>query len=327
MNYCVVTTINPPTKAIERLYEIFGSNFIVVGDKKTPTDWNYKDVTYIPYVDLGKNWFEGVDPVNHYARKNLGYLEAMRRGATYIYSTDDDNIPNDGFEIRDNEVISNTSIINGWLNVYDIVGSTSDKIWPRGLPLSKINNISFCPLGILGFTSSIQQGLADGEADVDAIWRLVFNKPVYFPNKKSIYLDTKCWCPFNSQSTHFFKKAFPLMYLPVTVSFRMTDIFGSFVAQRCLWEIGEGVTFHSPSEVFQDRNEHNLLNDFESEISGYLNSDKIATILRDLELKQGEDNICENMVTCYEALMNAGIVAYQEIRCLKQWIKLYENIN
>ena len=117
------------------------------------------------------------------------------------------------------------------------------------------------------------------------------------------------------------------MYLPVTVSFRMTDIFGSFVAQRCLWELGEGVTFHSPSEVFQDRNEHDLLKDFEDEIPGYLNSDKIAKILEALVLKGGEDNIGENMVTCYEALANAGIIEQLEIRCLKQWIKLYENIN
>jgi len=32
-----------------------------------------------------------------------------------------------------------------------------------------------------------------------------------------------------------------LMYLPIKASFRMTDIYRSFVAQRCLWELGEGV--------------------------------------------------------------------------------------
>jgi hypothetical protein len=79
------------------------------------------------------------------------------------------------------------------------------------------------------------------------------------------------WCPFNSQSTWFFKKAFPLMYLPCSCKHsECTDIWRSFIGQRCLWEIGEGVTFHSPSEVYQDRNEHDLLKDFEDEIPGYL---------------------------------------------------------
>ncbi len=326
MNYCVVTTIYKPTPAIEKLHELFGNRLIVVGDKKTPVDWNYKDAVYIPYVDKGKEWFEGYDPVNHYARKNVGYLEAIRRGATYIYSTDDDNCPNDDWKARDINVNAELGTGEGWFNVYDSVGSNVKNVWPRGYSINHIGKSNGSYPMAFAAQSAIQQGLADGEADVDAIWRLVFGEKVFFRNKKSVYLTKNTWCPFNSQSTHFFQKAFPLMYLPTTVSFRMTDIFGSFVAQRCLWEINDGVTFHSPSEVFQDRNEHDLLKDFEDEIPGYLNSDKIVKILEGLTLKPGEENICENMVTCYQSLADAGIVAQLEIRCLNSWIKEYKKI-
>ena len=45
--YCVLTTINLPTKSVEKLHDIFGSNLIIVGDEKTPDNWNYKDAQYI----------------------------------------------------------------------------------------------------------------------------------------------------------------------------------------------------------------------------------------------------------------------------------------
>jgi hypothetical protein len=295
-NYCIVTTINLPTKAIEVLYEKFGSNLIVVGDEKTPKDWNYKDAQYI--LDLPNNgWYEGYAPANSYARKNLGYLEAMRQGAELIYESDDDNVPNEKWVIRDFNVRCRFSKYEGWYNVYKALSESN--IWPRGFSLREINDkpqlVKWYPQKR---DSSIQQGLADNEPDVDAIWRLINSNTHNFTIKRSVFLETNSWCPFNSQSTWWFKKAFPLMYLPVYATFRMTDIWRSFVAQRCLWEIGEGVTFHSPSEVYQDRNEHDLLKDFEDEIPGYLKNDLIVETLQSLTLKQGQENICDNMLTC-----------------------------
>lgn len=115
------------------------------------------------------------------------------------------------------------------------------------------------------------------------------------------------------------------MYLPVHASFRMCDIWRSFIAQKCLWELGEGVTFHSPSEVFQDRNEHDLIKDLEDEMSGYKYNDTIVEILSNLVLKPGEENICENLLTCYQAIVDKGILPEMEIRSLTHWIKDYKN--
>lgn len=322
-NFCIVTTINPPTKAIEKLYELFGKNLIVVGDAKTPADWNYNDAQYILDLPPEKQWYQGYAPRNHYARKNLGYLEAMRRGAELIYDTDDDNIPNEKWGIREIEVAGLCSVGNGWYNAYALF--TGEHIWPRGFSLRWLNKKVRCKAQASYRQSSIQQGLADGEPDVDAIWRLVTGRKHSFTTEVSVFLKPNTWCSFNSQSTWFFPKAFPLMYLPVYSSFRMTDIWRSFVGQRCLWELNEGVTFHSPSEVYQDRNEHDLLADFKDEIPGYLNNDLIVETLSALKLKQGEEHTCENMLTCYQAIVDKGILPEMEIRSLKAWIRDYEN--
>lgn len=317
-NYCVITTINFPTKAIEVLYEKFGKNLIIVGDEKTPENWNYKDVTYLnPKVESG--WYEGYAPNNHYARKNLGYLEAIRNGAELIYDTDDDNIPNENWEIRNLVVNAKETVSEGWHNVYGAF--TATLIWPRGFSLKKVKEYKGILSDSVKKISSIQQGISNGEPDVDAIWRLTRGKAMKFENNVSVYLKSNTWCPFNSQSTWFFKRVFPLLYLPVTATMRMTDIYRSYVAQKCLWTLGEGVTFHSPSEVFQDRNKHDLLKDFEDEIPGYLHNDKIVEILSNLKLKTGTENICDNMLTCYQAIVDKGILPEMEMRSLNLWIK------
>jgi hypothetical protein len=247
----------------------------------------------------------------------------MRRGAELIFESDDDNVPNENWQMRSINVHAENSIFDGWFNVYQCF--SDKKIWPRGFSLKNLHSDSVSALRTMEI-SSIQQGLADGEPDVDAIYRLTTKGATTFEKANSIYLQRNAWCPFNSQSTWFFPRAFPLMYLPVYANFRMCDIWRSFVGQRCLWELGEGVTFHSPSEVFQERNPHDLMKDFEDEISGYLHNDKIVEILSALKLKEGEENTCENMLTCYQSLVDNGILPETEIRSLKAWITDYEYI-
>jgi hypothetical protein len=318
-NFCVITTINPPTKAVEVLYEKFHSNLIVVGDAKTPRGWSYQHAQYLnPAISTT------LAPLNHYARKNIGYLEAMGQKADCIYDTDDDNIPNKEWKLRTKETRASKSFGEGWFNAYEPMTKTA--IWPRGFPLSKIKGSGQIFGDREPVVSSIQQGLADGEPDVDAIYRLIFENNNEFKYERSIYLDKNTWCPFNSQSTWWFKEAFPLMYLPVHCSFRMTDIWRSFIAQRCLWEIGQGVTFHSPSEVYQDRNEHDLMKDFEDEIPGYLNNEYIVEILGRIELKFKEGNLCKCLIACYSHLVACDIFPQQELDSVNAWIKDYENI-
>ena len=99
----------------------------------------------------------------------------------------------------------------------------------------------------------------------------------------------------------------------------MTDIWRSFVAQRCLWELGKGVVFHA-SEVFQDRNAHNLLKDFQDEIPGYLGNDRIRELLAAINLKGGQTEIPQNMLRCYEVLGGHGFLPPAELKLIEAWI-------
>jgi len=107
--------------------------------------------------------------------------------------------------------------------------------------------------------------------------------------------------------------------LPSFVSFRMTDIWRSFIAQRCLWAMGHGVVFHS-AEMFQDRNPHNLLRDFEQEVPGYLNNQKIREVLESTNLQSGADEVSANLHRCYVALIMAGLIPEKEMPLVEAWL-------
>jgi hypothetical protein len=65
-------------------------------------------------------------PTQHYARKNIAYLVAIRDGAKLIIETDDDNLPYSTFwESR--SMIKTVPICErlGWLNVYSYFTKTN----------------------------------------------------------------------------------------------------------------------------------------------------------------------------------------------------------
>ena len=80
----------------------------------------------------------------------------------------------------------------------------------------------------------LQQGVCDGNPDVDAIYRIMNKKiSIKFKNNYSISLG-KSLSPVNSQNTIWFKKIFPLMYLPVTCTMRATDIWRGLITSNIL---------------------------------------------------------------------------------------------
>jgi hypothetical protein len=99
----------------------------------------------------------------------------------------------------------------------------------------------------------------------------------------------------------------------------MTDIWRSFVAQRIAWENGWSVLFHHAT-VWQDRNPHNLMRDFEDEIPGYVNNTRIVTALSDLPLAGGSAAMADNLIRCYQTLIALGVVAEAEMPLLRCWL-------
>jgi len=94
----VLTTIQPPNEAMRRLsekLEAHGGQLIVIGDRKGPRSFDLPRTFFYSLADqlampaqLARKL-----PTGHYARKNLGYLQAISHRAPSIFETDDDNTP------------------------------------------------------------------------------------------------------------------------------------------------------------------------------------------------------------------------------------------
>jgi hypothetical protein len=324
--FAIITTIQPPTSCARHFAGLFSSlevPLLIIGDSKGPFEYDLPG-TELWSLDRQQSLNFGLQallPVKHYSRKNLGYLIAIERGAGLIYETDDDNAPLCGWTLRTLMAKAITLETQHWSNVYRWF--TDDLIWPRGFPLEAISDERTFPKVSAANNQTekyapIQQGLANNSPDVDAVWRLVLDKSFDFKKAPSILLPAGTWCPFNSQTTWWWPDTFPLLYLPSYCSFRMTDIWRSFIAQRCLWELGSGVVFHAP-EVYQERNQHSLLRDFEAEVPGYLCNANIVNTLGGLSLRPGVKNVSDNLIRCYEALIAVGVVPQDELPLVIAW--------
>lgn len=321
----VVTTIAEPNPTFRQLAQGCTKNayeFIVIGDETSPGTFQLAGCSFYSLEEqraLGLK-FTQVCPTRHYARKNIGYLLAILSGANVIIETDDDNIPSDQFWHRRHREQSVRAIAEGgFVNAYRYF--SDQKVWPRGLPLEHVNDSirDFDDLPTENADCPIQQGLTDSDPDVDAIYRLTLPLPLSFRNDRRVALKHGSWCPFNSQNTTWWKDAFPLLYLPAYCSFRMTDIWRSFVAQRIAWTNGWSILFTEPT-VLQVRNQHDLMRDFRDELPGYLDNKKICETLDSLQLLSGPEHIIRNLRTCYQRLVTIGIHDPRELELLEAWI-------
>jgi len=321
----VVTSIaapNPVLRSLASGAQTRGIPFYMIGDVPSPKDFQLDGCDF--YSLDRQAQIEGktaqLVPKRHYARKNLGYILAARNGAEIIIETDDDNFPEDGFwaeRSRTQHVPLLTEA--SWVNVYRYW--TDMLIWPRGLPLDEVQKHPkpLSEIATADCDCPIQQGLADDNPDVDAIYRLILPLPMKFNKGVRLALGRNAWCPYNSQNTACWRDAFALLYLPAYCSFRMTDIWRSFVAQRIAWENGWSILFHDPT-VYQERNDHSLLKDFKDEVPGYLQNRRIGEVLDGLSLKAGVDKIGENLLVCYEALVKAEIMEQREMPLVQAWL-------
>lgn len=325
-NMIVITTIQDPTPAVDSFAALPDWTTVIVGDKKTPaTSWDKRDDLVYLDVDTQHDHFPDLAaalPMNHYSRKNIGYLYAMSQGPELIAESDDDNSPLEGWGTPGPES-GRLATITGprIVNIYRYF--TDEQIWPRGYPLDLI--LKREELSVIRQQQNavaIEQQLVDGEPDVDAIYRLVDNGAARFEHREPVVLNRGAFAPFNSQNTFWRELAFPFLYLPCTVTFRFTDILRGWVAQRCAWMFGGRLSFTSAS-VHQDRNPHDLLVDFESEIPVYLQT---HDVLNTLEAVGDTDHPGEAVLSCYAALIEKGIVSPDEMPIAEAWVREIDRI-
>jgi hypothetical protein len=306
-----------------------GYSFYVIGDVPSPSDFAINGCEFYSLDRQRATGFRIAEilPNRHYSRKNIGYLLAMATRPGMLLETDDDNMPLPEFWEPRKRVQPITALAgNGWTNIYRYF--TEANIWPRGLPLDSVQAKlpEFETLPELDVDCPIQQGLADEDPDVDAIYRLLLPLPITFRKDRRLALASGTWCPFNSQNTAWFPEAWPLLYLPSYCSIRMTDIWRSFVAQRIAWENGWAVLFKGP-DVYQMRNEHNLMRDFADEVPGYLNNRMIGSRLAALKLAAGVENIGANLLLCYEEMVRLELIPQRELPLVQAWLEDLESLS
>lgn len=293
--FIVITSINEPGQAIQEFANWKDWQLIVVGDRKSSKKWHYPGVIFLDIDFQHKNYkkLSTAIPENTYCRKLFGYIYAIQHGAEVIFESDDDNIPYKfGKDVLNK--FANYRIIsdiiaskNDWVNIYKNYSKLL--VWPRGYPISLINeNQTNITVNKRNITWGVLQFLADYDPDVDAIYRMVVNKEVNFEKNKSFLLAKGSFCPFNSQATLWLKPFFPLMFFPLSVPDRVTDILRGYIALVSLWRMNSTLAFHSPI-VYQRRNFHNLLDDFKLESQLYLNTLDWAKLLLNIQGKKCPD--------------------------------------
>jgi hypothetical protein len=319
----IITSISGPSPVLARYARECPERnvrFIVIGDSRSPDRF---DLAGCDHWDIARQKgmafsLAALLPDGTYARKNLGYLEAMAGGTDTIIEVDDDIVPLPAFwEPRSRALDVRHVTTAGWCNVYRYF--TDKCIWPRGFPLE----LATASVPDAGSTKRaicpIQQGLTNGDPDVDAIQRLTSPGPLTFERSgPPIALGHGTWCPLNSQNTTWFPEAFPLLYLPTHCSFRMTDIWRGLVAQRIAWANGWHVAFKAP-DTDQQRNPHDPVADLTSELPGLLHNRRLADHLAALEILPGREHMERNMRTCYTEMVRLGLLPEEELVLLEAW--------
>jgi hypothetical protein len=324
---CVITSIMPPNDAVGSFAASQDiDHVIVVGDRKSPPSYALGGVRFMSVAEQeGLGWRVLAQlPYNHYCRKVLGYLEAARAGAEFILESDDDNLVIPGrqcaiWRCSSHHEFGPATDALRFVNVYRHF--TDQFIWPRGLPLRAIVGSNASPeLAVPSGTAhriGVWQGLAQGDPDVDAIYRLTYGGECNFRDEPPVTLAPGVVCPFNSQNTAFLAELLPLMYLPAFVTFRYTDILRSLVAQPILWATGLRLCF-VPASVVQLRNAHDLLRDFESEVPMYLTTERAIELAA--SAVSASQSIGDNLASAYAALERGGIVESRERHLLDLWL-------
>ena len=314
--WLVITSIYPQREELIQTLDL-GWSIVIVGDLKTPQDtWstikkeNFFYLSPETQAELFPE-FSNLIGFGTYARKNIGYLFAISKGAQAIWDTDDDTyIRKEAhpYLLDINSCKFSKISGNDYFNPY-LYFAPKSGLWPRGYPLKKVSshrrhlpdNLKIASVGEnMGF--DILQTLVNVEPDLDAIYRMtVDDKPLDFDFSNEILaLDRTVISPGNTQSTLWVNPLkFTYLYIPRWVNFRFCDILKMYIAQSRADFAYAG--FWSE----QYRNPHDYMLDFESEVQCFLNTESVVSHLA--------NSVSISLKDIYIELANLGICSMDEV--------------
>ena len=337
----VMTTILEVNPAVQKFVSTFEANLVVIGDMKTNhSEWlefetANNNVMYLSPQQQEKLGFEVLRhiPWNHFGRKSIGFLVAIKYGAEVIYDFDDDNhltVSSLDEIIHSPKVECLTShhhAFNPYPHFQAQNKGNKSFVWPRGFPLDFINDmetqeakLSECVHERMQDRVAVLQSLADHDPDVDAIYRLTRPLPIYFKKSHSTIIPPRgTFTPWNAQAVILKKAAFFGMLLPVSVTGRVSDIWRSYITSRLLWDTDYYVGFSSPV-VQQFRNPHSYMNDLVEEKDLYFKVDDLISTLLQWDGKNF-DQLQKAYIDVVGKLVAGGFLEEIDLELARAWCK------
>ncbi|UJR23258.1 hypothetical protein I4U23_026278 [Adineta vaga] len=343
--WIVITTIHYPTQAIYKFLNLTTPwNLIIIADRKTPTHWlkhlNSHNTSRLLFLSLQQQQQHSLHfrilqflPQGSYARKNLGYLIAIQCGAQIIFESDDDNL------LENNDIYLLPKLLQPkhlpwfafhrqrslFVNIYASFGHPH--IWPRGFPIDQLRNLTEDGWHSLRQNQQnithayIQQYLADLDPDVDAIYRLAHPMTIgrvqFDRDQPPIALESFTFSPYNTQNTVTYYEAFWGLYLPVTTTFRVCDIWRGYWVQRLLWDIGGHLIF-GRSTVQQIRNSHSYIEDMDDEYQLYHQSASFVRFLA--SWSSSNPSLVGRIRELARAISQGGFWKWKEVEITDAWL-------
>jgi len=332
MSFIVLTTINPPNDVIRKFLSFKKWDMIVVGDQKTPheeyikMEKEYSNLYYL-HPQLQENKYKTLSDLigwNRIQRRNIGYIEAFKRGAIVIASVDDDNMPYDSW---DKDIKIGTDVEcqiyhsnDGVLDPLSIASKTSP-LWHRGYPIDLLHKRRDYTQVSGKIRVLIQENFWSGDPDIDAICRITHSNP------QSDYSDTEPFsvsslAPFNSQNT-FIHRDVIKFFSCLPHCGRMDDIWGSYILQEMCKDKMPCILYDKAT-VHQDRgnhsfdgNQHTVVNDLEREMIGYKHTNNLVKNIGNY--RQILDSIDPRIIQCadeYQSEFQDDIPPYLSLVCV-----------
>ena len=337
--WAVVTTIYGPSDSVRKIAQSKDSwCLVIVGDKKTPSREAYlegigaannKDVVFLSPEDQDRLYplLSNVIPWNEMARKNLGYMYAIKHGASLIWDFDDDNmniLPADIVEATKKYRIPCSGFSNHLFNTYPYFDVNETHTWPRGFPLEHIRDSSTIPKLCTSSTKrtiGVVQSLANLEPDVDAIYRFTRDTPFSFRATPKSHLPVmvpkNSFTPFNAQATLWVKDAFIYLAFPASVNYRISDIWRAYITLYFFHRKSMHLLF-VPPYIDQYRNAHDYLKDFNDELDIYQKSKKMLKWL-------STHTSAETLVELYRDMFERDYLHERDMHFIDAWVRTFES--
>uniref|UniRef100_A0A7S4ENK5 Uncharacterized protein n=1 Tax=Pseudo-nitzschia australis TaxID=44445 RepID=A0A7S4ENK5_9STRA len=215
-------------------------------------------------------------------------------------------------------------------NPYAYMGASEDYTWPRGFPVDQLQNnfdewhstkkntavgdIKFSSIGVI-------QSPSLGDPDHDGVYRStrIATEFSFDCSVKALPLliPTHQYSPYNAQATTHLYHAFWGLYLPITVTGRVADIWRSYISQRIMKDIGLHVLY-TPPIVNRQNSTYDYASDFVAEIDLHSKTTKMLNFL-DAWSSEAE-TLPERILELWIALYKNNYIESDDVEAVREWL-------